>query len=156
VTVTDPQTKRFFMTIPEAVSLVLQAGGVGEPNGLYLLDMGEPISIKDMAEQMVRFYGYEPEKEIRFAYTGLRPGEKLEERLWSDGDKARPTRYPKILKLDRHYALNGQLEGVIDRLQPICFFDGGSPDSYRNRKVLRHTLKEIIPTLRIPEDEPPH
>ena len=156
VTLTDPRSKRFFMTIPEAASLVLQAGGVGEPRGLYLLDMGEPVSIKEMAEQMVRFYGYEPQKEIRLVYTGLRPGEKLVESLWSKGDEAKATEYPKILKLDRHYALNGQLEGVIDRLQPICFFDAGNPAVYRNRTRLRQALKEIVPTLRVPEDEPPH
>jgi FlaA1/EpsC-like NDP-sugar epimerase len=144
------------MTIPEAVSLVLQAGGVGRAQGLYLLDMGEPVSIKEMAEQMVRFYGYEPDKEIQILYTGLRPGEKLEERLWSNGDKAKATEYPKILKLDRHYALNGQLKAIIDRLDPICFFDTEKSEVYRNRKALRHTLQEIVPTLRMPEDEPPH
>ena len=156
LTVTDPQTKRFFMTIPEAASLVLQAGGLGRARGLYLLDMGEAVSIKEMAEQLVRLYGYEPESEIPFSYTGLRPGEKLEERLWSDGDTALPTEYPKILKLDRHYALNGQLEGVLQTLAPICYFSPENPDVYRNRTVLRKTLKKIVPTLRIPEDEPPH
>ncbi|MBN2551125.1 MAG: polysaccharide biosynthesis protein [Spirochaetales bacterium] len=156
VTLTDARSRRFFMTIPEAASLVLQAGGVGETRDLYLLDMGEPVSIKDMAEQMVRFYGYEPHREIQFVYTGLRPGEKLQESLWSSGDRAEATEYPKILKLDRHYALNGQLEGVIDRLQPICFFDPGNPEVYRDRTRLRQTLKEIVPTLRVPEDEPPH
>jgi FlaA1/EpsC-like NDP-sugar epimerase len=156
VTITDPQSKRYFMTIPEAVSLVLQAGGVGHSRGLYLLDMGEPVSIKELADQMVRFYGYDPDNEIRVMYTGLRPGEKLEERLWSNGDEAKATKYPKILKLDRHYALNGQLGKVIDRLNPICYFDTERSEVYRNRKALRHTLKEIVPTLRMPEDEPPH
>jgi FlaA1/EpsC-like NDP-sugar epimerase len=156
VTITDSQTKRFFMTIPEAVSLVLQAGGVGEPEGLYLLDMGQPVSIKELAEQMIRFYGYEPEKEIKLVYTGLRPGEKLEEKLWSASDRALATRFPKILKLDRHYALNGQLDRVIERLKPICFFTSEQAEVYRNRQVLRNTLKEIVPSLHIPEDEPPH
>jgi FlaA1/EpsC-like NDP-sugar epimerase len=156
VTVTDPRTRRFFMTIPEAASLVLQAGGVGQRRGLYLLDMGEPVSIREMAEQLVRFYGYQPEKEIRLVYTGLRPGEKLEERLWSNGDRASATKCLKILKLDRHYALNGQLEGVLERLEPICYFDGGRPELYRNRTALRQTLKQVVPTVRIPEDEPPH
>jgi FlaA1/EpsC-like NDP-sugar epimerase len=156
VTVTDPGSRRFFMTIPEAASLVLQAGGVGQRRGLYLLDMGEPVSIKEMAEQLVRFYGYQPEEDIRLVYTGLRPGEKLEERLWSDGDRAAATKYLKILKLDRHYALNGQLEGVLERLEPICYFDGGNPELYRNRTALRQTLKQVVPTVRIPDDEPPH
>jgi FlaA1/EpsC-like NDP-sugar epimerase len=118
--------------------------------------MGEAVSIKEMAEQMVRFYGYEPETEIRIVYTGLRPGEKLTESLWSNGDKAKVTEYPKILKLDRHYALNGQLPGVLERLEPICFYDAGNPDVYRDRNVLRRTLKEVVPTLRVPDDEPAH
>jgi FlaA1/EpsC-like NDP-sugar epimerase len=156
VTLTDPGSRRFFMTIPEAVSLVLQAAGVGESRGLYLLDMGEPVCIKELAEQMIRFYGYEPETEIPFLYTGLRPGEKLEERLWAHGDQPIPSPYPKILKLDRRYALNGQLEQVIRELEPICFFDQQKPELYRDRQILRTALKKIIPALHIPADEPPH
>ncbi len=156
VTITDAKTKRFFMTIPEAVSLVLQAGGVGEARGLYLLDMGEPVSIEELAEQLIRFYGYEPHTEIPLVYTGLRPGEKLEERLWSKDDRAVATKYRKILKLDRQYALNGRLDRVVDRLEPICFFDPGRADEYRNRQALRGALKQIVPTLRVPQDEPPH
>jgi FlaA1/EpsC-like NDP-sugar epimerase len=156
VTITDPATRRYFMTIPEAVSLVLQAAGVGEPRGLYLLDMGEPVAIQELAEHMIRFYGYEPASEIRFQYTGLRPGEKLEERLWAEGDRPVPTPYSKILKLDRRYALNGQLDEVIQDLEPICYFDQGRAEQYRNRQVLRSTLQRIIPALHIPENEPPH
>jgi FlaA1/EpsC-like NDP-sugar epimerase len=156
VTVTHPQAQRYFMTIPEAVSLVLQAGGVGEPRGLYLLDMGEPVSIRELAEHMVRFYGYEPEKEIPIVYTGLRPGEKVEERLWSNGDHPVRTAYPKILRLQRHYALNGELPGVMEALKPICFLDPGRPQLYRDRQLLRQTLKRIIPTLQVPVDEPSH
>ncbi|MDR0315713.1 MAG: polysaccharide biosynthesis protein, partial [Treponema sp.] len=70
VTVTHPDMRRWFMTIPEACSLVLKAGGVGENGRLYLLDMGEPVRIRDLAEQMIRFYGFEPETEIKIEYTG--------------------------------------------------------------------------------------
>ncbi|MBN1836428.1 MAG: polysaccharide biosynthesis protein [Spirochaetales bacterium] len=156
VTLTHPESRRYFMTIPEATSLVLQAAGVGESGGLYLLDMGEPVSIKELAEHMIRFYGYEPDKEIRFQYTGLRPGEKLEERLWAEGDRPVPTAYSKILKLERHYALNGRLEQVMRDLEPICSFDAARPQAYRNRQALRATLQRIIPALHIPENEPPH
>ena len=156
VTITHPEAKRFFMTIPEAVSLVLQAGGVGQPGRLYLLDMGEPVPIRELAEQMIRFYGYEPEKEIPIVYIGLRPGEKLEERLWAEGDTPRPTEYPKLMLLDRQYALNGRLDSMIESLRPICFFDPRAASAYRNRRMLRETLKRIIPNLRLPEDEPPH
>jgi FlaA1/EpsC-like NDP-sugar epimerase len=156
LTITHPQARRYFMTIPEAVSLVLQAGGVGKPGGLYLLDMGEPVLIRELAEQMIRFYGYEPETEIPIVYTGLRPGEKLEERLWAEGDAPMPTEYAKLLVLDRKYALNGKLPAVLERLRPICFFDPAFPQAYRNRRMLRETLKRIIPNLRLPSDEPPH
>jgi len=83
VTITHPDTTRYFMTISEACSLVLKAGGVGENGGLYLLDMGEPVRIKDLAEQLIRFQGYEPETEIKIEYIGLRPGERLDESLLS-------------------------------------------------------------------------
>jgi len=156
VTVTHPEARRFFMTIPEAVSLVLQGGGVGRPRGLYLLDMGEPVLIRELAEQMIRFYGFEPETDIPIVYTGLRPGEKLEERLWAEGDVPLATEYPKLLFLDRKYALNGKLAAVLESLRPICFFDAASPQSYRDRRLLREALKRIIPNLRLPEDEPPH
>jgi FlaA1/EpsC-like NDP-sugar epimerase len=156
VTITHPEAKRFFMTIPEAVSLVLQAGGLGQPKGLYLLDMGEPVLIRELAEQMIRFYGYEPETEIPIVYTGLRPGEKIQERLWAEGDNPLPTEHAKLLVLDRKYALNGRLPAVLESLRPICFFDPALPRAYRNRRMLREILKRIIPDLRLPDDEPPH
>ena len=88
-------------------------------------------------------------------FTGLRPGEKLSERLWVEGDKVLPTAYPKILRLEPRYALNGHFQDVIDSLAPICSFDPQRPDLYRDRRALRRTLKRIIPTLRLPDDEPP-
>ena len=156
LTLTHPEARRFFMTIPEAVSLVLQAGGVGRPRGLYLLDMGEPVLIRELAEQMIRLYGYEPGTDIPIVYMGLRPGEKLQERLWAEGDNPLPTEYPKLLALDRKYALNGKLDAVLESLRPICFFREESPQAFRNRRMLRETLKRIIPDLRLPDDEPPY
>jgi FlaA1/EpsC-like NDP-sugar epimerase len=156
VTLTHPEARRFFMTIPEAVSLVLQASGVGQPRCLYLLDMGDPVLIRELAEQVIRLYGYEPGADIPIVYTGLRPGEKLQERLWAEGDSVQPTECPKLLLLDRKYALNGRLNAVLDSLRPICFFQETSPQAYRNRRMLRETLKRIIPDLRLPDDEPPH
>jgi FlaA1/EpsC-like NDP-sugar epimerase len=155
VTLTHPEARRFFMTIPEAVSLVLQAGGVGRPRGLYLLDMGEPVLIRELAEQMIRLY-YGSGSSIPVVYTGLRPGEKLQERLWAEGDSVQPTECPKLLLLERKYALNGKLNAVLDSLRPICFFREDSPQAYRNRRMLRETLKRIIPDLRLPDDEPPY
>ena len=154
VTLTHPEARRFFMTIPEAASLVLQAGGVGRPGGLYLLDMGEPISIKELAEQMIRFYGYEPEKEIPIAYTGLRPGEKLFEKLWGEHDLPEKTEYPKILKLKRESVLSGRLEAILEELESICFTKPARNGLYWNRRELKKALRRIIPTLSIRENEP--
>ena len=153
VTVTHPQARRFFMTIPEAVSLVLKAGGVGQNGGLYLLDMGEPVLIRELAEQMIRFYGFEPQRDIPVVYTGLRPGEKLEEKLWTNGDKPEPTEFPKILKVRRESVLNGQTETLLQELEAICF-SGPRSGTYRNRKALRGLLQRVVPSLQAAEDEP--
>jgi FlaA1/EpsC-like NDP-sugar epimerase len=97
VTVTDVRATRFFMTIPEAVGLVLQAVSFGEKQGLYMLDMGEPISIDAMARDLIRLKGLEPDKDIKIVYTGLRDGEKLQESLYdSEEEILLNTAHPKI------------------------------------------------------------
>jgi FlaA1/EpsC-like NDP-sugar epimerase len=96
VTVTDPAMKRYFMLIPEAVSLVIQAGAIGQGGELFVLDMGDPISIAEMAEILIRLHGYEPGKDIAITYTGIRPGEKLFEELFYDPDTVHPTAHPKV------------------------------------------------------------
>ena len=155
VTITHEAVKRFFMTIPEAASLVLKAGGVGSGGTLYLLDMGDPVSIKELAEQMIRFYGYEPEKEIKLKITGLRPGEKLSEKLWTKEETPYPTESNKILELHREKLLiNGNLKPLIEKLSPVCFFDENKPDVFRNRKYLKKILKEAIPGIQIHSNEP--
>ena len=154
VTITHPEIKRYFMTIPEAASLVLKAGGVGKGGSLYLLDMGEPILIKELAEQMIRFYGFRPEKDIHINVIGLRPGEKLEEKLWSVDETPVKTEYPGIIKLEKESRFNGRLPALLQYLSGICFFSPGSEENYRNRRKLRAILKEFVPLLEIPEDEP--
>ncbi|MDR2528663.1 MAG: polysaccharide biosynthesis protein [Synergistaceae bacterium] len=96
VTVTDPAMKRYFMLIPEAVSLVIEAGAIGQGGELFALDMGEPVSITEMAELLIRLHGYEPRKDVSIVYTGIRPGEKLFEELFYDPDAVRPTAHPKV------------------------------------------------------------
>lgn len=97
VTVTHPEIKRYFMTIPEACSLVLEAGNFGEGGELFIFDMGKPIKIKDMAEEMIRLSGLEPYKDIDIKFIGLRPGEKLFEELLYDEEKVKPTYNKKIM-----------------------------------------------------------
>jgi len=154
VTVTHPETRRYFMTIPEASSLVLKAAGVGQAGELYILDMGECVSIKELAEQMIRFYGYEPDTDIKIVYTGLRKGEKLLEKLHAGTETPEPTGYPKIQKLQRKTLINGRITSVLERLRPICYHDPTSASSFRNRRTLRAVLQEVIPNLGLPPEEP--
>ena len=98
VTITHPEIVRYFMTIPEAAQLVLQAGGLAESGSIYVLDMGEPVKIMDLANRLIRFYGYEPGVNMEVKITGLRPGEKLYEELMMDAeqDKMAKTAHNKI------------------------------------------------------------
>jgi FlaA1/EpsC-like NDP-sugar epimerase len=97
VTVTHPEITRYFMTIPEAVSLILQAGAMGRGGEIFVLDMGEPVRIQDLAQQMIRFSGLVPGRDIKIVYTGLRPGEKLFEELLHAGEDLQPTSHQKLL-----------------------------------------------------------
>jgi FlaA1/EpsC-like NDP-sugar epimerase len=151
VTVTDPEMRRWFMTIPEACSLVLKAGGVGENGNLYLLDMGEPVRIRDMAEQMIRFYGFEPEEDIKIEYIGKRPGERLDENLWSPDERPVSTEHSRILRMERKTPSPIDLEALTGALRPICTFDPKKPEQYRDSRLLRNILHEAIPTLIMPE-----
>jgi FlaA1/EpsC-like NDP-sugar epimerase len=154
VTITHPDMRRFFMTIPEASSLVLKAGGVGAAGEVYLLDMGEDVSIRELAEQMIRFYGFEPGTDIPVVYTGLRRGEKLVERLYADGEQPEPTEHPRILKLQRRTLINGRINSVLERLAPICYHDPAQGARFRNRRALREVLHEVVPTVGPFDDEP--
>ncbi len=97
VTVTDAEVTRFFMTIPEACRLVLEAATMGKGGEIYVFDMGQPVRISDLAERMIRLSGLEPGKDIEIQYTGLRPGEKLYEELLADQEGTAPTHHPRIL-----------------------------------------------------------
>ena len=154
VTVTHPETRRYFMTIPEASSLVLKAGGVGAGGEVYLLDMGESISIRELADQMIRFYGYEPETDIKIMYTGLRRGEKLLEKLHAATEVPESTGHPKILKLERKTLINGRITTVLERLRPICYHDPANGCDFRNRRALRAILQEVIPGITLEQEEP--
>jgi FlaA1/EpsC-like NDP-sugar epimerase len=96
VTVTDPDVSRFFMTIPEAVQLVLMAGILGDGGEIFILDMGEPVKIVDLARKLIELAGLEPDRDIKLVFTGLRPGEKLHEELLIEGEDILPTQHEKI------------------------------------------------------------
>jgi FlaA1/EpsC-like NDP-sugar epimerase len=98
VTVTHPDMTRFFMTIPEAVQLVVQAGAIGESGDVYVLDMGTAVKIVDLAHNMIRLSGKEPGRDVQIEFIGVRPGEKLHEELWGEGEQSVPTPHPKILR----------------------------------------------------------
>jgi FlaA1/EpsC-like NDP-sugar epimerase len=98
VTVTHPEMRRFFMTIPEAVQLVLQAGALGEGSELFVLDMGEPVKIVDLAKDLIRLSGLEVGTDIEIEYTGVRPGEKLFEEVFFGHEDVRSTQHPKVLR----------------------------------------------------------
>lgn len=98
VTVTHPEMARYFMTIPEAAQLIIQAGAIGSGGDVFVLDMGAPMKIVDLAHNMIRLSGLEPETDVAIEFIGPRPGEKLEENLWGDGETPAPTTHPKIFR----------------------------------------------------------
>ena len=104
VTVTHPEVIRYFMTIPEACQLVLEAGTMGHGGEVFVFDMGEPVKIADLAKKMIQLSGYEPDKQVKIIYSGLRPGEKLYEELLSDKEKTLPTYHNKI-KIAQVYSI---------------------------------------------------
>ncbi|MCB2149556.1 MAG: polysaccharide biosynthesis protein [Deltaproteobacteria bacterium] len=117
VTITHPEVTRYFMTIPEACQLILQAGALGNDQvNIYILDMGAPIKIVDMAKDLIRLSGYEPDKDIKIEYIGLRPGEKLFEELITEGEGIVQTTHEKIMALHAESCSLDLLNGSIEKL----------------------------------------
>ena len=132
------------MTIPEACSLVLQTDGVGTNGASYLLDMGEPVKILTIAEQIIKFSGLEPYKDIDIKIIGPRKGERDLEPLWLKEEEPSPTKYKKILELKNINGLSFPLKKLLELLKPVCISDGinYSPE-YRSKEKLAEILCEI-------------
>ena len=154
VTITHPETSRFFMTIPEAATLVLRAGGVGIGGNLYILDMGEPLKILDIAKQMIRFYGFSQD-DIPISYIGMRSGEKVHETLWSLEESPVQTEFSKILNLGKKSCFShNKLEEFLSELTWICYPQKDNNELFRNRVELRRSINRFIPTVEVPANEP--
>lgn len=139
VTITDPAMERYFMTIPEAVLLVMQAGSIGEGGEVFVLNMGEPVKILDMAKDLIQLHGLEPEKDIKIEITGIRPGEKLSEELLNSEEGVLETEHEEILKAACSSKLTmNELENKINKMIELIESD--------NTESLRKILKTIVPT----------
>jgi FlaA1/EpsC-like NDP-sugar epimerase len=141
VTVTHFDVRRYFMTIPEAVHLILHAGGLGQGGELFVLDMGEPVLLRNLAADMIRLSGFSTD-EIQVVYSGLRPGEKMEERLWEEGATISPTERKDISVVSEREELPAaHLNGMVDRLLAAAARD--------ERQEILRLLGECIPTARL-------
>ncbi|MBC8107840.1 MAG: polysaccharide biosynthesis protein [Anaerolineae bacterium] len=153
VTVTHPDMKRYFMTIPEASRLVMQAGAIGKGGEIFVLDMGEPVKILDLALQMIRRSGLKAGRDIEIHYTGVRPGEKLYEELAGDDERTCPTSHRKIRVWQLPVASRGQVKRAMELLRDVV-----DANSDRVKFALRQCVPEYsgsetsTPTMRLVTD----
>jgi len=146
LTVTHPEMKRYFMTIPEAVHLVLQASALSDVGGNFILDMGQPVKILDLAEDLIRLSGLEPGKDIEIVFSGIRPGEKLTEDLWDQGFAYTTTSHPDIHRVDSEGVLSTEeLESVVKELVKLA--------REGKQEEIRAKLSETIPGAAIRQGE---
>jgi FlaA1/EpsC-like NDP-sugar epimerase len=137
VTVTHPEITRYFMTIPEACQLILQAAALGQGGEIFALDMGEPVRIRYLAEQMIRLAGKQPDKDIAIVYTGLRPGEKLFEELFHPQESYQPTNHAKIMLAQPRELPRASLEQALHGArQAVMRYD---------EKALEQLLGQFVP-----------
>ena len=138
VTVTHPEITRYFMTIPEAAQLILQAGSMGEGGEIFILKMGQPVKIADLASEVIRLSGFVPGKDIQIVFTGLRPGEKLYEELITEGEGIIPTPHEKIMVLrgKNGHTYNEMLAQIKELTSITATFDIAA---------IKLKLKEIVP-----------
>jgi FlaA1/EpsC-like NDP-sugar epimerase len=148
VTVTHPDMRRYFMTIPEAVHLVLQSAAMGVGGDVFFLNMGQPVRILDLAEDLIRLSGLEPGRDIEIAFTGIRPGDKLTEDLSDEGMTFSPTAHPDIVRVESDEAVDGeQLNRTVDELARLAGQD--------ETDALLRLLDEVVPGAAIRSTPPP-
>ena len=148
ITITHPEMQRYFMTIPEAAHLVLQAAAMGKNGETFALNMGQPVRILDLAEDLIRLSGLEPGKDIDITYTGIRPGEKLSEALWEEGAHYEPTSHPEIFRLAEDEMFpSDDLNRFVDEL--ILLAQQGEGEA------IIHLLCEFIPGAEVRTSPPP-
>ncbi|MGM0676561.1 polysaccharide biosynthesis protein [Ectothiorhodospira marina] len=146
VTVTHPDITRFFMTIPEAVSLILQAAAMGEGGEVFVLDMGEPVKIDDLAREMIRLYDKEPDEDIEIQYVGLRPGEKLFEELFHCDENLVGTGHAKIMRAQTRCIQGPWLEDHLAHLRTAC--------QRQDEAEVRERLGRLVPEYAGPSTPP--
>ena len=146
VTITDPQAKRFFMTIPEATALVIHISSFASGGQLYILEMGEQLSVQEIAEQIIRFYGYTPSRQIQIKYIGLRSGEKRIESLLGEGEHVEHTPYQGIQQVVRTPIDPALLATHIQKLEKLCSIRAESAD-YPSHTAIRQILQEYSSSL---------
>jgi FlaA1/EpsC-like NDP-sugar epimerase len=146
VCVTHPEMQRYFMTIPEAVQLVLQAAALGRGGEVFVLDMGEPVRIVDVATDLIRLSGLEPGNDIKIRFTGIRPGEKLYEEMFFGAEHVIPTDHPKVLR-----ARNGLLaNGTIRKIEALI----AGAEAHSQEDDIRRLLRTLVPDFK-PDGESP-
>jgi FlaA1/EpsC-like NDP-sugar epimerase len=144
ITITDPQMTRYFMTIPEASQLIVQAGSMGKGGEIFVLDMGEPVLIVALAQKMIELAGLPPDS-IEIQFIGARPGEKLYEELYFGEEEALPTSHQKIFAA-KHRTL--QYEDVLEAIEHLLQFEAADPDTIRQK------LKRFIPEYQLEQPAP--
>jgi FlaA1/EpsC-like NDP-sugar epimerase len=147
VTVTHPEMRRFFMTIPEAVQLVLQAGALGHSGDVFALDMGEQIRIVDLARDLIRLSGLEEGSDIEISFSGIRPGEKLYEEVFFGHEEVEPTTHPKVLRTAGD-PVDATVEGAIEELIRQA---NTAPDDV---EAIRGSLRALVPDFHVPPPGP--